>query len=87
MSIQLSFSDGKPRVKTWDSTTVRVGDQEITMSDFCDAVMYVLENTDLSGSGDPRIVLVEQVKGLVPASGFGDSGSLRFQRVEHPVSR
>lgn len=48
---------------------VQIGKEKMNMKDFCDAVCYVLTNTDLT-SDDPRLELVEFVKQLKIVDGY-----------------
>jgi len=70
MSLELSCSSPQGIfAKTFSSRTVLLGDYEISMSDFCALVMYVLTNTNLDPS-DPRYDLVDAIKKLKVAKGF-----------------
>lgn len=70
MSLELAYS--KPQgltAKTFSSDMVLLGDYNITTSDFCQLVMYVLTNTNLEPN-DPRYDLVETIKKLKITDGF-----------------
>ena len=56
---------------------VRIGDNEISIADFCAMVWYVLTNTDLHGTNDPRIQLVEAIKKAERTTGY-DNSAERF---------
>lgn len=58
---------------------VEVGDYEISIEDFCEMVIYVLTNTDLWNSDDPRLGLVRIIKKLKILKGHGADLSLRFK--------
>lgn len=77
MSLILEKSDPKVWVKTFDHRVVNLTHcdehSEISMSDFCDMVRYVLTNTSL-GPGDPRCGLVEEIKHTRTDTGFGGRG-------------
>lgn len=67
-------------VKTYPSsidTDVRIGEYEISIEDFCALVWYVLTNTDLHGTNDPRIQLVEAIKKAERTPGH-DNSAERF---------
>jgi hypothetical protein len=52
---------------------VRLGDYEISMSDFCEAVLYVLTNTNLEPN-DPRLYLVEKIKSMKEVESYNGRG-------------
>lgn len=56
----LQFPVGEGQNKRREQV-VMLGDCEMSMTDFCTAVVYVLTNTDLDPN-DPRIGLVERIK-------------------------
>jgi hypothetical protein len=45
-------------------------DVNISIEDFCELVMYVLTNTDLTGEDDPRLLLLKRINRLYRAPGF-----------------
>ena len=47
---------------------------EITMEDFCEMVKYALYNTNLKGTDDPRVKLIEWIANLKTVEGFNGSG-------------
>jgi hypothetical protein len=75
MSLILSRSHPKIEIKTWGhiagNNKVHLGDYEIPMSDFCEAIYYALTNTDLFPD-DPRLKLVEEIKRLIVLDGYAD---------------
>ena len=62
-------------LKTWGLTNengdheVWIGNQYLTMKEFCEAVKYVLENTNLTPD-DPRLKLVEEIKRSKVVEGY-----------------
>jgi hypothetical protein len=81
MSLTLSYS--KPQdldVKTLGlpgCNVVLLGDYQIPMEDFCEMVKYVLTNTDLEPE-DPRLELLEFVKGLKPVDGWNNLSTTKI---------
>ena len=83
MSLELSYSSPQGlSAKTFSSLTVLLGDYEISMSDFCALVMYVLTNTNLDPN-DPRYDLVDAVKKLKITDGFPTFIRGKEMTVEH----
>ena len=78
MSLRLingTIPDGlevKTRISRVDPD-VRIGNNEISIADFCAMVRYVLTNTDLANADDPRIQLVEAIKKAERTTGYDDS--------------
>ena len=60
---------------------ILLGDYEIGMKDFTEMVMYVMTNTDLSGSADPRVKLRERIKSLQITEGF----NCNIKRFSEPI--
>lgn len=58
-------------------TDVRIGKYEISISDFCAMVRYVLTNTDLENVDDPRIQLVADIQKAERTAGH-DNSAERF---------
>lgn len=73
MSLELSYTHGKPTVKTWgfmnNKDIVIFGDYNVDINDFFAMVYYVLTNTDLY-KGDPRIKFVKKIKKLRKVKGY-----------------
>lgn len=81
MSLELSgaFPDGLTIKTGFDGQTIYLGDYEISMKDFCEAMLYVLENTDLEPD-DPRLEFVELVKSMRQVEGY-NLGARRLESV------
>lgn len=56
---------------------VHLGDYEISMEDFCQAVRYVLTNTNIKPT-DRRVELVRDIKNCKKVLGWNDEGK-RFE--------
>jgi hypothetical protein len=54
---------------------VRIGNNYVSLADFCSMVEYVLTNTDLTGPDDPRVGLVEKVRGMQTTTGYSATGT------------
>lgn len=74
MTLVLSGSKGRPEVKTYGADVVALGNEDISMKDFCTAVKYVMENTDLLGDSDPRMALLNYIKKLEILPGYNPGG-------------
>lgn len=54
----------------FNSNTVYLGEYKISMKDFVELTLYVLQATDLDGEKDPRLRLVETIKEMETVEGF-----------------
>ena len=72
MSLILN-TDTKPdlcaKTSGFGKDKLTLGEYSIGQQDFCELVMYVLTNTSLQDD-DPRLKLIERIKGLEVVSGF-----------------
>lgn len=64
MAVSLELVPSHTVVKTWPAEfdpTVQFGQETVSMQEFCEAVEYVLTNSDLE-SDDPRLALVRKIQ-------------------------
>jgi hypothetical protein len=57
---------------------VIIGNEYLSMDDFCDIVRYVMTNTDLKGQADPRHELKDDFLNMKIVSGY-NKGNFRFE--------
>jgi len=96
MSLKLAHSLPSITAKTWGlpgQQVVYVGEYEIPFKDFFSLAYYVLTNTDLEGSEDPRRQFVESIKAMAEVPGYmvditgQDDGSRRLDTDVEPVRK
>ena len=59
---------------------IKIGNEEIDPLDFCELVMYYMENTDLYPN-DPRLNLIKRIENLHVIDGFS-KGNCRLAQKE-----